>query len=108
MAYLQSITIPLLAKLLKGQQTSIALNEVYEEDGEIVFREACKLGCEGDREQAPRLNISPWAVAALGEGQKSESTGSKTRSRRRLAQVESKRGPVAGAEKVLLHVAKIF
>ena len=37
----------LLAKLLKGQQTSIVLNEVYEEDGAIVFREACKLGCEG-------------------------------------------------------------
>ncbi len=37
----------LLAKLLKGQQTSIVLNEFYEEDGEIVFREACKLGCEG-------------------------------------------------------------
>jgi bifunctional non-homologous end joining protein LigD len=37
----------LLSKLLKGQQTSIVLNEVYEEDGAIVFREACKLGCEG-------------------------------------------------------------
>jgi bifunctional non-homologous end joining protein LigD len=37
----------LLAKLLKGQQMSIVLNEVYEEDGAIVFREACKLGCEG-------------------------------------------------------------
>jgi bifunctional non-homologous end joining protein LigD len=37
----------LLAKLLKGQQTSIVLNEHYEEDGAIVFREACKLGCEG-------------------------------------------------------------
>src|SRR5690242_11174814 len=37
----------LLAKLLRGQQTSIVLNEVYEEDGAIVFREACKLGCEG-------------------------------------------------------------
>jgi len=37
----------LLAKLLKGQHTSIVLNEVYEEDGAIVFREACKLGCEG-------------------------------------------------------------
>ncbi len=34
-------------KLLKGQQTSIVLNEVYEEDGAIVFREARKLGCEG-------------------------------------------------------------
>jgi bifunctional non-homologous end joining protein LigD len=37
----------LLAKLLKGQQMSIVLNEHYEDDGEIVFREACKLGCEG-------------------------------------------------------------
>ena len=37
----------LLAKLLKGQQTSIVLNEHYEEDGTIVYREACKLGCEG-------------------------------------------------------------
>jgi bifunctional non-homologous end joining protein LigD len=37
----------LLAKVLKGQQSSIVLNEQYEEDGAIVFREACKLGCEG-------------------------------------------------------------
>jgi len=26
---------------------SMVLNEIYEEDGAIVFREACKLGCEG-------------------------------------------------------------
>ena len=26
---------------------SIVPNEVYEEDGAIMFREACKLGCEG-------------------------------------------------------------
>jgi bifunctional non-homologous end joining protein LigD len=37
----------LLAKLLKGQHVSIVLNEHFEEDGEIVFREACRLGCEG-------------------------------------------------------------
>jgi bifunctional non-homologous end joining protein LigD len=37
----------LLAKLLKGLQTSIVLNEHYEEAGAIVYREACKLGCEG-------------------------------------------------------------
>jgi bifunctional non-homologous end joining protein LigD len=37
----------LLSKLIKGQQTSIVLNETYEEDGAIVYREACKLGCEG-------------------------------------------------------------
>jgi bifunctional non-homologous end joining protein LigD len=37
----------LLAKLLKGSHLSIVLNETFEEDGAIVFREACKLGCEG-------------------------------------------------------------
>jgi hypothetical protein len=36
----------LLAKLLNGSHLSIVLNEYYEEDGAIVFREACKLGCE--------------------------------------------------------------
>jgi hypothetical protein len=25
----------------------MVLNEIFEEDGAIVFREACKLGCEG-------------------------------------------------------------
>jgi bifunctional non-homologous end joining protein LigD len=37
----------LLAELLRGSKLSIVLNEHYEENGEIVFREACKLGCEG-------------------------------------------------------------
>ena len=36
----------LLAKLLKGSHLSIVLNEHFQEDGAIVFREACKLGCE--------------------------------------------------------------
>jgi ATP-dependent DNA ligase len=41
----------LFAKLLRGQQLSIVLNEHYEnehyeEDGAIVFPEACTLGCE--------------------------------------------------------------
>jgi bifunctional non-homologous end joining protein LigD len=37
----------LLAKLLKGSHVSLVLNETFVESGEIVFREACKLGCEG-------------------------------------------------------------
>jgi ATP-dependent DNA ligase len=32
---------------LRGSNLSIVLNEHYEEEGGIVFREACKLGCEG-------------------------------------------------------------
>jgi len=37
----------LLTKLLKGAHLSIVLNEHFEEDGAIVYREACRLGCEG-------------------------------------------------------------
>ena len=37
----------LLAKLLRGSHLSIVFNEHFEEDGAIVFREACRLGCEG-------------------------------------------------------------
>ena len=37
----------LLTQLLRGSNPSIVLNEHYEEDGAIVFREACRLGCAG-------------------------------------------------------------
>ena len=37
----------LLADLLSGSRHSLVFNECFEDDGEIVFREACKLGCEG-------------------------------------------------------------
>ena len=36
-----------LAKLVLSPQLGIVLNEHYEGDGEIIFKHACKLGCEG-------------------------------------------------------------
>ena len=36
-----------LAKLLHGAHSSLVINTYYEADGAIVFREACRLGCEG-------------------------------------------------------------
>jgi hypothetical protein len=36
-----------LAKLLKGASSNIPLNEHFDGDGEIVFEQACNLGCEG-------------------------------------------------------------
>ena len=36
-----------LAKLVRRSGLSIVLNEHYEGEGEIIFRHACKLGCEG-------------------------------------------------------------
>jgi hypothetical protein len=38
---------PCCAELLHSSNVSIVLNEHFEGDGAIVFREACKLGCEG-------------------------------------------------------------
>jgi ATP-dependent DNA ligase len=37
----------LLAKLLKDSRLSLVLNAHYDDDGAIVYREACRLGCEG-------------------------------------------------------------
>jgi bifunctional non-homologous end joining protein LigD len=58
----------LLARLLRGSHLSIVLNEHFEKDGAIVFREACKLGCEGvvsKRLGSPyRLGRSPHWVKA--------------------------------------------
>jgi bifunctional non-homologous end joining protein LigD len=45
----------LLAKLLHGSHLSIVLNEHFEEDGAIVFREACKLGCASSVSGSARL-----------------------------------------------------
>jgi ATP-dependent DNA ligase len=36
-----------LTKLLLGSHLSIVLNETFEKDGAIAFREACRLGCGG-------------------------------------------------------------
>ena len=36
-----------LAKLVRTPHPGIVLNEHFEGDGEIVFKYACKLGCEG-------------------------------------------------------------
>jgi bifunctional non-homologous end joining protein LigD len=35
-----------LAKLVRSAELGIVLNEHYEGDGEIIFKHACKLGCE--------------------------------------------------------------
>jgi bifunctional non-homologous end joining protein LigD len=37
----------LLAELLSGPQLSLVFNECFDEDGAIVYCEACRLGCEG-------------------------------------------------------------
>jgi bifunctional non-homologous end joining protein LigD len=36
-----------LAKLVRGPHLGIVLNEHYDGDGDIIFKHACKLGCEG-------------------------------------------------------------
>jgi bifunctional non-homologous end joining protein LigD len=36
-----------LARLVRDPHPGVVLNEHYDGDGAIIFREACKLGCEG-------------------------------------------------------------
>jgi bifunctional non-homologous end joining protein LigD len=36
-----------LAKLLSGAHSTVVPNQHYEGDGTIIFKHACKLGCEG-------------------------------------------------------------
>ena len=36
-----------LTRLVRGPHPGIVLNEHYDGDGDIVFKHACKLGCEG-------------------------------------------------------------
>jgi bifunctional non-homologous end joining protein LigD len=74
----------LLAKLLRGSKLSIVLNEHYEEDGAIVFRDACRLGCEGI--------VSKWLGSPYWSGRvphwvkvkNLKGAGSQTRGRGRL------------------------
>jgi hypothetical protein len=40
-------TLAPLAKLLRGSPLRVVLDETFEEDGAIVCRGACRLGCEG-------------------------------------------------------------
>jgi bifunctional non-homologous end joining protein LigD len=37
----------LMQLLLRGRHSGIALNQHYVGDGDIVYQQACKLGCEG-------------------------------------------------------------
>jgi len=74
----------LLAKLLRerrrfeGSHLGVVLNQHYEEDGAVVFREACRLGCEGCVETA-WLDLSSWPLTALAQGQKSERASGEAR-----------------------------
>jgi len=76
-----------LAKLLKGQHSSMVLNELYQEDGSIVYREACKLGREGIVSKPHWRTVSTRSVSALSEGQKSAGADGQARGAGGLALV---------------------
>ena len=69
----------LLAELLRGSKLSIVLNEIYEEVDCIPRGLQARL--RGDRFKKARLNLSPWLLAALGEGQEPESASGEAGSR---------------------------
>ena len=73
-----------LARLVRAPHPGIVVNEHYDGDGEIVFKYACKLGCEGIVSKRLGSPYRSGPFAALGEGQEPESAGSEARSGRGL------------------------
>jgi bifunctional non-homologous end joining protein LigD len=74
-----------LAKLLRHSHSSVVVNEHFEGDGAVVFREACRLGCEGIVIEATWLTIPLRSHSALDQGQESEGSSGHTRSQGRMA-----------------------
>ena len=54
-----------LAGLLRKPHAGIALNEHYVGDGEIVYQQACKLGCEGV--VSKRIDVPLRPIEAVGQ-----------------------------------------
>ena len=54
-----------LAQPLRAAHPGIALNEHYVGDGEIVYQQACKLGCEGV--VSKRLDVPLRPIEAVGQ-----------------------------------------
>jgi len=81
----------LLEQLLRGLHLSIVLKQTYEEDGAIVFREACKSVASI---QTAWLISSLGTVSTLGEAQESEGAGCDARGGGGLgSSLESRRRP---------------
>ena len=53
-----------LKSLLRGKQAGIAFNAHFIADGEIVYRQACVLGCEGLSRSGWDPRIAPVAPTA--------------------------------------------
>ena len=77
-----------LASILRKSRPGVRLNEHLEyPDGDVVFRHACKLGCEGIVSKRLGSRYRSGQSSRLAEVQEPERTGRQTRSRRRLGQV---------------------
>jgi hypothetical protein len=63
---------------------AIGLNEHFVGDGDIVYRQACKLSCEGIVSKGLGPLYPLWPIEALAQGQESEDAGSAARGGRGL------------------------
>jgi bifunctional non-homologous end joining protein LigD len=57
-----------LKSLLRGKRPGLAFNEHFAAEGEMVYRQACALGCEGIVSKRLGCVLSFWARRLLGEG----------------------------------------
>src|SRR5262245_15135474 len=69
-----------LANLLHSKgELGLQLNEHFHEAGDVIFRHACKLGCEGIVSKRLRVALSVWAVARLAQDEEPGSTAAAKR-----------------------------
>jgi hypothetical protein len=77
---------------LAGVRDGIELNDYMEhEDGELVFRHACKLGYEGYRVEAQGLPLYVRPIAGLDQAQEPKGAGGEAGGRGGLGAAEQAR-----------------
>lgn len=72
--------------LLEGAPASIVYNEHLEGDGEIIFREACQLGCEVIVSKRADSAYRSRSLTGLDQNQGAGSSGSPEDQKRELEQ----------------------
>jgi hypothetical protein len=77
-----------LVRLLHGPYPGMALNEHYVGRGDIVYQQACKLGCE--------VSCRSGSARSIGQADRSNGSRSRTRRRRRYGARQKNNGVEPG------------
>ena len=80
-------------ELLRHSPTGIALNEHYDDDGAIIYKHACSLGCEGIVSKRLGLPYKAGRVSHWVKVKKPSGAGGEARSLRGMGALKSAARP---------------